>query len=97
MKYVFRSVFTFLVLLAIASGCTFGVVTKKDPSSVKVGMDRDEVVKSLGKPIATSASNNVEVLRYNVSHSKALPIVAGWEEYTFRFVDGKLVSYGSSK
>lgn len=59
-------------------------------------MEKAEVLKLMGKPQSMSVSNNIETLCHNVSHSKAMPIAAGWEEYTFRFVNSKLVSYGST-
>ena len=77
------------------TGCTFGVVTKNDPSNVKMGMSRDQVIQLMGKPLSLTATNNTEILRYNVSHSKAMPIAAGWQEYSFHFEDGKLISYGT--
>jgi hypothetical protein len=96
-RLVTRVSLIMVVLSVAASGCTFGVVTKEDPAAVKLGMEKAEVVKLLGKPHSMSASNNVEVLRYNIAHSKAMPIAGGWEEYAFQFVDGKLASYGTTK
>jgi hypothetical protein len=95
MKLNPRTLLTALLLLC--SGCTFGVVSKGKPSEIKLGMTTTEVVERMGKPLNISASGNEEVYRYNVAHSRAIPILAGWETYVFRFNDGKLVSFGGEK
>lgn len=85
------------LLISLCPGCTLGLVTKSKPTEIALGMTPAEVMAQMGTPLSVSASGNEQVLKYNVAHSRAMPILAGWESYTFRFIDGKLVSFGSEK
>lgn len=86
-----------LAIVILLPGCTFGVVTKSRPTNIQLGMTKAEVIAIMGKPQEMSANDNEEVLRYSVANNKAMPIAAGWRDYTFRFEGGKLKSYGTTE
>jgi len=84
----------FLGLVLLGPGCALDIVTKTKPTEVSIGMTPTEVMGHLGNPQAISAEGEEQIFKYRVARSRSMPILAGWRTYSFRFVDGRLVSFG---
>ncbi|MEJ2656096.1 MAG: hypothetical protein P8012_02740 [Desulfobacterales bacterium] len=58
-------------------------------NNLKIGMTKQEVVKTIGAPYITSASGNVEYLKYRTYGG-----IFYSDEYYVRLLDGKVDAYG---
>jgi hypothetical protein len=58
-------------------------------NSLKLGMTKQEVIKSIGAPNITSASGNLEYLKYRINTG-----VFYSDDYYVRLLDGKVEAYG---
>jgi predicted oxidoreductase (fatty acid repression mutant protein) len=58
-------------------------------NNLKIGMTKQEVIEVIGAPNSTSATKNVEYLKYRISTGLFYT-----DEYYVRLLDGKVESYG---
>ena len=58
-------------------------------NNLKIGMTKQEVIEVIGTPNSTSATKNVEYLKYRISTGLFYT-----DEYYVRLLDGKVESYG---
>lgn len=91
----------FLILLSAVfiSGCVVIPSKQVTFNDIKVGMDREEAIRILGKPSRVSAKGNVEHLFYNESALYIGVFGVGKirerdRKYEMRLIDGKVVSFG---
>lgn len=76
-----------LLLLALVMGC----VTTQRISRLQVGASREEVIRLLGQPESISASQNAEVLHYELRET-----INDWytSPYYVRIINGKVDAFG---
>lgn len=70
-----------------------------DMTRISLGMEKQDVIKKLGKPTHVSAQGNLEIFEYE-AYDKRPILGAGYKKenfrYTFvRFLSGKVESYGN--
>jgi hypothetical protein len=58
-------------------------------NNLKIGMTKQEVIEVVGVPNSTSATKNVEYLKYRINTGLFYT-----DEYYVRLLDGKVESYG---
>ena len=58
-------------------------------NNLKIGMTKQEVIEVVGAPDSTSATKNVEYLKYRIKTGLFYT-----DEYYVRLLDGKVESYG---
>ena len=63
-------------------------------NSINLGMTKQEVVKTLGRPVSTSAQNGIEYLNYRFSETSDDDFYGNYTPYYVRIIDGKVESYG---
>ena len=94
MRSIWARVLAVCVLLLGLAGCHSG----GDLYYIRPGATRAEVYKALGLPASSSASNNVELLRYELLTAQANKgggdAAAQVESYYIRIIDGTVESYG---
>jgi len=72
----------------------FACATAHKISSVQIGMTKDEVVKTIGKPTSISAKDNTEYLNYRFSETDDHAFYGITTPYFVRLINGKVDSYG---
>ena len=75
-----------LLLVAFLFGCA-GMSPKMN--NLKIGMTKQEVIEAIGAPYRTSASGNVEYLKYQIDTG-----IFYSDLYLVRLLDGKVDAYG---
>jgi hypothetical protein len=75
-----------LLLIAFLFGCA-GMSPKMN--NLKIGMTKQEVIEAVGVPDRTSASGNVEYLKYRIDTGLFYS-----DLYLVRLLDGKVDAYG---
>ena len=88
-----------LLSAVLLAGCVVIPSKQVTFNDIKVGMERAEAIKILGKPSRVSAKGNVEHLYYNESALYIGLFGVGKirdrdRKYEMRLVDGKVVSFG---
>ncbi|MGD8449531.1 MAG: hypothetical protein PVJ20_07460 [Desulfobacterales bacterium] len=58
-------------------------------NNLKIGMTKQEVIEVVGAPDSTSATKNVEYLKYRINTG-----LFDTDEYYVRLLDGQVESYG---
>ena len=81
-----------LVVLLCLGLCGCATMSQK-MNSISLGMSKDEVMKKMGNPISTSATENTEYLNYSLVES-ADGIIGYPRPYYVCIRDGKVISYG---
>ena len=77
--------------LLLAAGITAGCATSSARlNKLSLGMSRDEVVKTLGRPHAVTAQGDVEFLSYNLLNKG----VGDMKEFVVRLEQGSVESFG---
>ncbi len=82
--------FITIILAMVLMSC----VTASKISRVNLGMTKSEVIKALGKPVSTSASNGVEYFNYAFSETPKQAWGGFTVPYFVRIIDGKVDAYG---
>jgi hypothetical protein len=77
------------VLAALLSGCLIG----PNLSKISVGMTKEQVIASIGKPKDVAVQHNVEYLNYEGEASYADGRLGG-DYFYVRLVNGRVESYG---
>jgi len=75
-----------LSLLILVMGC----VTSQNLYNVRVGMTKEEVVRTLGKPHSVAATGSTEILVYNLEREA----MGGLGQYFVRIVNGRVDAFG---
>jgi outer membrane protein assembly factor BamE (lipoprotein component of BamABCDE complex) len=75
-----------ILLVAFLFGCAG---THQKINGLKIGMTKQEVIETIGDPDTTSASGNVEYLKYRINVGLVYS-----DEYLVRLLDGKVDAYG---
>ena len=75
-----------LIAIAFLFGCA-GLSPKMN--NLKIGMTKQEVIEAIGVPDSTSASRNVEYLKYQICTG-----IFSSDLYIVRLLDGKVDTYG---
>ena len=81
------------ILLVLLIPLVFGCASAARMNRVNVGMTKQEVIKVLGKPASTSASEAVEHMAYGFVRSRML----FRSPYFVKLVDGKVTAYGPGR
>ncbi len=76
-----------LLAVALAAGCAS---SSAKLNKVSLGMSRDEVVKTLGRPHAVTAQGDAEYLSYNLLNKG----VGDMKEFVVRLNKGAVESFG---
>jgi len=58
-------------------------------NNLKIGMTKQEAIEAVGSPNSTSASGNVQYLKYRINSG-----IFSSDEYYVRLIDGKVEAYG---
>ena len=71
-------------------------VNVDDQLRMQLGMSRSEVIAILGKPIEIKVSGKSEYLMYSGRPAGRIAPFPGeiWQDYFYRFIDGRLESFG---
>lgn len=85
-----RSLLSAVALVALLSACA----TASKISGVQIGMNKDQVVKVMGKPASTSAQGRSEYLNFALSETDDQAFVGVTVPYYVRLIDGKVESFG---
>jgi hypothetical protein len=80
----------FLVLPILLVGCA----TAHKMNSISLGMTKQQVIQTLGRPVSTSAHSGVEYLNYRFAETGDDDFYGIYKPYYVRIVDGKVESYG---
>jgi len=75
-----------ICLVIFISGCA----TTAKMNKVSIGMPKNEVIDTMGKPVSTAGIGREELLRYNLYN----PYNDSFEEYWVTLIDGKVAKYG---
>ena len=75
-----------ILLVAFLLGCAG---THQKINNLKIGMTKQDVIETIGDPDTTSASGNVEYLKYRINVGLVYS-----DEYLVRLLDGKVDAYG---
>lgn len=92
---LYRVLLRSTLFLPIITGCAM-VTHAPDFTKISVGMDKQEVIKKLGKPDSMSLANNVEYLKYVSGKGTMSGMCFGCKEHYVRLNNGKVDSYGDS-
>jgi len=63
-------------------------------NNINLGMTKQNVIKSLGRPVSTSAQGGAEYLNYKFAETSDDDFYGHYSDYYVRIVDGKVESYG---
>lgn len=77
---------SFFFLISCANAHKLGLIS--------LGMTKQEVIKSLGRPNSISAQKSVEYLHYNFYDTYEHAFYGITKEYYVRIIDGKVESFG---
>ena len=83
-----------LIAILLSTLFLFGCATAHKISNVKMGMTKDEVVTTIGKPTSISAKDNTEYLNYRFSETDDHAFYGITTPYFVRLINGKVDSYG---
>lgn len=75
-----------LLLVAFLFSCA---ASHQKMNNLKIGMTKQEVIEAIGVPDRTSASGNVEYLKYRIDTG-----IFSSDLYLVRLLDGKVDAYG---
>lgn len=78
-----------VLCLALFTGCA---LSAKKMNTLSIGMAKPEVIRVMGSPKSTSASQGVEYLIYILDASRTDAVLP--EEYYVSIVSGKVAAYG---
>ena len=79
-----------IIVLFIAAAFLFGCAgLSPKMNNLKIGMTKQEVIEAIGVPDSTSASRNVEYLKYQICTG-----IFSSDLYIVRLLDGKVDTYG---
>ena len=79
-----------IVILLVTTAFLFGcAASSKRMNKVNLGMSKEEVIKAIGDPKSTSASEDIEYLRYKFMTDGLFTA-----EYYIRLQEGKVNAYG---
>lgn len=100
--HVFKHSKVILLLssLLLAVGCARRTITPDSFLKVSIGMDKNQVMKKLGKPaIIRGASQDksgqiIEIFEYDVDSSSFWDSIKTIDSYWLQFCDGKLTQWG---
>lgn len=81
-----------LVLLLCLGLC--GCATAYKINSISLGMSKEDVIKTMGKPVSTSATEGTEYLNYRLSETGDADFYGITTPYYVCIRDGKVISYG---
>ena len=85
MKHLILLIFTLLLVSCATSGKINGL---------QIGMTKEQVITSMGKPVSISAKDGTEYLNYKLSETDD-DAFRGWTSpYYVRLINGKVDSYG---
>lgn len=89
MNASFKKFMFYVLLIILISGCVAhsGVMRK-----VKLGMTREKVIQTLGKPVSISKKDNREYLNYKLIENFIADFVP--TPYFVEIIDGKVKSFG---
>lgn len=80
----------FILIGAIAlAACA----TAPKMNALRVGMTKTQVLATMGQPMSTAATGDVQVLRYRLSNASQA-FYGLTSEYFVKLVDGKVTSFG---
>lgn len=79
---------TFVLLLCL---WLYGCATAYKINSVSLGMSKEDVIKLMGKPVSTSATEGTEYLNYKLAETVYDDF---YTPYYVCIRDGKVISYG---
>jgi hypothetical protein len=81
--------------MLVLSGCMAAIYGTADQlNQISIGMPKEQVLKSLGMPKSTSASNGVEYLQYLWVKTIIAANANFPEDYYVAIQDGRVLSYG---
>jgi outer membrane protein assembly factor BamE (lipoprotein component of BamABCDE complex) len=63
-------------------------------NNISLGMTKEEVVSTLGRPVSVSATHGTEYLNYRFSETSDHAFYGITTRYFVRIVDGKVDAYG---
>jgi outer membrane protein assembly factor BamE (lipoprotein component of BamABCDE complex) len=85
-----RNVLVLLVTTIILTSCaTSGRINR-----ISVGMNKNQVISTMGNPKSTSATGNVEFLNYKLSETDDDAFYGNYTDYYVKLVNGTVESYG---
>jgi outer membrane protein assembly factor BamE (lipoprotein component of BamABCDE complex) len=79
-----------IMLCLLLTGCA----TSTKINQLSLGMNKLEVIKVMGQPVSTSASQGTEYLNYKLSETDDDAFMGVSTPYAVCLKDGKVVSYG---
>ena len=82
---------TLVLLLCLG---LYGCATAGKINSISLGMSKEEVIKTMGQPVSTSAKEGAEYLNYKLSETGDDDFLGITTPYAVCLKDGKVVSYG---
>ena len=82
------------ILTTLIALFLFGCATAHKINSVQLGMTKDEVIATIGKPTSISAKDGTEYLNYRFSETDDHAFYGVTTPYFVRLVNGKVDSYG---
>ena len=94
-----RAIKSSLLAAWIASGTTIGcamVTQAPDFDKINMGMTKQEVIRSIGKPDSSSAQGGTEYLTYTEGKGTLSKVCFGCRDYYVRLINGRVESYGRS-
>lgn len=81
-----------IVLLLCLGLC--GCATAHKINSISLGMSKEDVIKTMGKPVSTSATEGTEYLNYKLAETGDDDFYGITTPYYVCVRDGKVISYG---
>ena len=79
-----------IIVVIISIAFLFGCAgSHQKINNLKIGMTQQEVIEAIGDPDITSASGNLEYLKYRIKVGLVYS-----DEYLVRLLDGKFEAYG---
>ena len=81
-----RNTFILLLITGLVAGCA---VSAQRMNTVSLGMQKSEVIQTMGEPNYTAAKGDVEILTYKLRDRSLLT-----DEYIVRIKNGKVDLFG---
>lgn len=85
-----RAIFLALFISLVSVGCA----TAHKMNNISIGMTKNQVIETLGKPSSTSAKEGVEFLSYRFSETDDDAFMGYSTRFFVRIIEGKVDSYG---
>jgi len=84
-----KKVFVLLLCLGLC-----GCASAHKINSISLGMSKEDVIKTMGRPVSTSATEGTEYLNYKLAETSDDDFLGRYTPYYVSIRDGKVVSYG---